>query len=226
MTQKIIDTNVLKEYQDSTELMSVSGLVAPPTDNKKLIWNETQQDDYNFIRSSVKKNLPEDWAAADTYMVGKLVTYKLKIWKSLQDTNLGKEPGVETAWWVEVSATDVPFTPVVTLGFHTIPYIADSLPWQGKGTAYLSQNGLLVISGGWDTRNTGRQLNAGEKIGFIDRPAITVNTGRKLLLSIYRVAGAISFETIEYDFDDGYFYLTVNLPNNSQILLNASISLL
>jgi len=41
----------------------------------------------------------DDWVITTTYAINALVTYNWKVYKSLQGTNLGKNPATETTWW-------------------------------------------------------------------------------------------------------------------------------
>ena len=60
----------------------------------------------------VDTNIPEtdyaQWSSTTTYATGDRVikTTTHKIYESLQNNNLNKDPETETAWWIEVSATN------------------------------------------------------------------------------------------------------------------------
>ncbi|WP_157266325.1 hypothetical protein [Azohydromonas aeria] len=63
-------------------------------------------DDTSFVSSNVAENDAAAYNPATTYAAGATVVWKHKVWRSLQDSNVGHAPDVSSAWWSSTGPTN------------------------------------------------------------------------------------------------------------------------
>lgn len=54
--------------------------------------------------STTAVNADADWSNSTTYSLGQKVSYLGKVWESLQNTNLNKQPNTNPTWWLDLGA--------------------------------------------------------------------------------------------------------------------------
>lgn len=62
--------------------------------------------DANMVYSDVSETTPAAWNSGTTYAVDATATYKHRIWKSLANSNLNKQPDLSPTFWVDTGPTN------------------------------------------------------------------------------------------------------------------------